>query len=144
MDVREIPRILFQEFAQNVREQNGMTIGNLPSLEGVILGLEEKGNGNIVLRWWVGEERIGRSDYSVIEIEAGSREAGVWKFGAGRAYEEGVWFRMAIGRWSLGESTLLIAQVVKRASELALSGSIEPTGFWESDHHPDKDYRRPP
>jgi len=143
MDVREIPRILFREFAQNVREKNGVLIGDLAGLNGVILGLQEK-HDNVCFRWWRGEEHVGEGYSCVFEIEAGARDAGIWAFGSGKKLRESVMFRMGIGRWDLGTGTLVIAKILQRASELALSESFETTTFWERDRDPERPYDKPP
>jgi hypothetical protein len=143
MDVREIPRVLFLEFTHNVREKNGVPIGDIEELEGVILGLQEK-RDTVCLRWWRGEEDVGEGHSCVFEIEAGIRYAGVWAAGSGQKLRESVVFRMGIGRWDLGQGTLVIAKILQRASELALSESFEPTTFWEKDRNPDRPYDRPP
>ena len=143
MDVREIPRILFREFAQNVREKDEVLIGYLEGIEGVVLGLKEK-HGNVSLHWWRGEDEVGKSHLSVIEIEAGTTDAGIWAYGRGRSLRECVRFRMAVGKWDLGQGTLAIARILQRASELALSESFETTTFWERDRDSKRPYDKPP
>jgi len=144
MDIREIPGIVFREFAENIREKDGITIGALKGVDYAFLGLQTDPLGIVSLGVWASKKDIGKGHRCIFRIEAGIRDTGEWAAGKGSRMEESVWFRGPHWGHQLNRATLALADILQRASELALSDSVERGTFWESDRHPERYQREPP
>ncbi len=133
MDVREIPRIIFNEFTENKREKTvysgTMMIGDVIGVEGSILGLRV--DTNVFVYWWLSEQDAGEWNRAKLRIKAGFLESGVWASGTGRMFNEGVTLETEGVR--MGKSSLVVAEIIKRASNLVISLPLEPTDTWERD-----------
>ena len=141
--------MLFKEFACGIHEkphprlsQHAALVGAISGLEHGVIALEESVFGNITVSLYAFEEDVHEWHRRIFEIRAGTSDAGHWAYGSGNLMEENIWFSVK-NEHPLGSATALMAKMLTRASELALSVAIEKTGFWECDRNPEGDYSKP-
>ena len=149
MDVREIPWILWQEFAENVRKEDVTlagqsweelptqvresllalqgqvltTIGNIKGAEKEVIEFcENEAAGITSVKLWACEGDVQRG-LPILEIRAGKLRTDVSEDG------RELYINMAVcetnGSYPLGRETLFAAAMLRRASELALSAGFD-------------------
>lgn len=125
MDIRELPRILFNEFGRNVRQRDdGLLVAE--TAYGVYLTFHPEAYGTTAVSVWFWEERIGGGDRSLC-IRAGDGCAG-FESRPGERHEN-VW--IDVGRlppWDIPQWVALaqcVGALIVRAATLIQSGAFE-------------------
>lgn len=130
MDIRELPRILFREFAfATLEATDDRWVGETAEGAGLVLRTDGGTYGNAILKLYWRSERLDERMTPLLEIEAGLRSDGMCS-GTVARLGEGAWVRYPISpiEWACDlkqPRVALIGRLIKRASELVRSGGFE-------------------
>lgn len=128
MDIRELPRMLFNHFVKNVLEEDDWVVGITKG--GFILGWREqheKTQLGLYPAYWK-PPRTSHDPHvdPLLEIFAGARGTGVWVARKGTRQREDVWVRWPLNQHSLTDGVVpLVAAMLWKAAELAQSTAFE-------------------
>ena len=144
MDVREVPRLLFEEIAQwfegNIvdEDMDDTGISSIVELDNIGWVSYSDSNGTSELQFWPIDSRIADVRQGVCpewSILAGSLTHGGWSSSGGLLFTEGLWLIPPVGKKSISLSMLFMATVVKRVHDLLGSGAFELSRWWENERN---------
>jgi small nuclear ribonucleoprotein (snRNP)-like protein len=113
MEVGDVLRTVFNEFAENIKEGREELIGQLKGTDGkVFIALKESDEVTTLKIRWLPRE----SSSSALEFVAGPMENKEWIYGKGIAMKETI--RLYSNLFIDGPEAIVMAEVFKRVAEL--------------------------
>ena len=125
MEVGDVLRTVFNEFAENIKEGRKELIGQLKGTDGrVFIALKESDEVTTLKIRWLPDE----SSSSALEFVAGPMENREWIYGKGIAMKETI--RLYSNLSIDGPEAIVMAEVFKRVAELVASKVKRKTTFY--------------
>ena len=148
MEIKEIPKILFNEFSQRfgVREEKKVSEFLIRELDiGGAVGFHQEMSSDktFFILWPYLKEGDLYSGY-LLQIAAGPKSKGVWAYGRGQLMQESLTADFPINGVDLNAPIVFIlTMILARATALIQSPILPKEEFWEVQRYPDSDYKKP-
>ncbi len=132
MDIREVPFLLFEEFAVSKVRTEGKYVLEGTTKEGYPLRVEQCERSSHLTLW--NYHDVPNYHSAVFSVNAGPSMTGSWRSDRGEQYCESIWSTQGSGIYMLWlPFTPIIGRIMIRAHELWMSNCFETTVTWSMD-----------